>query len=370
MNIISYIIRILVSITFIFSGFVKLVDPLGSAYKFDEYFGADVLNIEFLSPYSLQFSVVLILIEIMLGVMLLIGYKRKFTVWSLLGITLVFLFLTWYSAYYDKVTDCGCFGDAITLTPWETFYKNIILIVLIVYLILRVYDIQPILSETFVKRVSIAALLVFVLIIFHVLRHLPIIDFRAYAIGKNIPEGMIIPEGAPKTIFEDTWIYNVDGVDKSFTTEEKPWNIEGATFVDRKTITLEEGYEPPIHDFTMERNGEDLTEQLMEEERLMLIVSYNIQKASPKGLKNIKEISDEALQNGYNVFYFSASTEEEYLKIKQEYNLQFDLLFCDETTLKTIIRSNPGIITLNKGTVTGKWGWVDADDVELLESDN
>jgi hypothetical protein len=198
-----------------------------------------------------------------------------------------------------------------------------------------------------------------------VLRHLPLIDFRAYAIGKNIPEGMIIPEGAPKAIYEDTWIYNVDGVDRSFTTEEKPWNIEGATFVDRKTKTIEEGYIPPIHDFTMENDEEDLTDKLMQEERLMLIVSYNMQKVSPKGLKKIKEISDKALQNGYNVYFFSASTKEEYLKIKQDHNLQIDLLFCDETTLKTIIRSNPGIITLNKGTITGKWSWVDADDVEL-----
>ena len=365
MNIFSLIVRLLVSITFIFSGFVKLVDPLGSAYKFEEYFGADVLNLEFLSPYALQFSIVLILAELMLGVTLLLGYKQKLTVWSLLGLTLVFLFLTWYSAYFDKVTDCGCFGDAITLTPWETFYKNIVLLILIVFLIWRVYDIQPILSETFVKRVSIFSLLVFAFIIFHVLRHLPLIDFRAYAIGKNIPEGMLIPEDAPKAIFEDTWIYKVDGEDKTFTTEEKPWNIEGATFVDRKTKTIEEGYVPPIHDFTMERDGEDLTEKLMQEERLMLIVMYNLQKASPKGLKKIKEMSDEALQNGYTVYCFSASTEEEYLKLKKDYNFQFDLLFCDETTLKTIVRSNPGIIILDKGTITGKWSWADADEVEF-----
>ncbi len=365
MNIFSLVVRILVSITFIFSGFVKLVDPLGSTYKFEEYFGADVLNLEFLSPFALQFSILLILAELMLGVTLLLGYKQKLTVWSLLGLTLVFLFLTWYSAYFDKVTDCGCFGDAITLTPWETFYKNIVLLVLIVFLIWRVYDIQPILSETFVKRVSIFSLLVFVFIILHVLRHLPLIDFRAYAIGKNIPEGMLIPENAPKAIFEDTWIYNVDGEDRTFTTEEKPWNIEGSTFIDRKTKTIEEGYVPPIHDFTMERDGEDLTEQLMKEERLVLIVMYNLQKTKPKGLEKIKEMSDMALQNGYTVYCFSASTEEEYLKIKKDYNLQFDLLFCDETTLKTIIRSNPGIIILDKGTITGKWSWVDADEVEF-----
>ena len=126
MNILTQIVRLLVSITFIFSGFVKLVDPLGSVYKFEEYFGADVLNLEFLTPYALQFSIVLIIAEIMLGVKLLVGFKPKITVWSLFILTLIFLFLTWFSAYFDKVTDCGCFGDAIKLTPWETFYKNIV----------------------------------------------------------------------------------------------------------------------------------------------------------------------------------------------------------------------------------------------------
>ncbi len=154
MNILTHIIRFLVAVTFIFSGFVKLVDPLGSAYKFEEYFGADVLNMEFLIPYALQFSVLLILAEIMLGVMLLIGYKAKLTVWSLFIITILFLFLTWYSAYFDKVTDCGCFGDAVKLTPWETFYKNVVLIVLVIYLLVRAYEIQPISSEKFARKVS------------------------------------------------------------------------------------------------------------------------------------------------------------------------------------------------------------------------
>ncbi|MBT8385140.1 MAG: DoxX family protein, partial [Bacteroidia bacterium] len=147
MKFLTHIARILVAITFIFSGFVKLVDPLGSAYKFQEYFGADVLNLEFLIPYALPFSIFLILVEIMLGITLLVGYKPKVTVWSLLIIILVFLFLTWYSAYYDKVTDCGCFGDAITLTPWETFYKNIILVGLILFLLFQTTNIKPVLSE-------------------------------------------------------------------------------------------------------------------------------------------------------------------------------------------------------------------------------
>jgi uncharacterized membrane protein YphA (DoxX/SURF4 family)/peroxiredoxin len=365
MNILTHIARLLVAVTFIFSGFVKLVDPLGSAYKFEEYFGADVLNLEFLIPYALQFSVILILAEIMLGVMLLVGYKAKLTVWSLFLITLLFLFLTWYSAYYDKVTDCGCFGDAVKLTPWETFYKNVILIVLVIYLLIRVHDIQPVSSDVFAKRVSLVSLILFIGILFYVLRYLPIIDFRPYAIGKNIPEGMMIPEDAEQPVYEDTWIYNVNGEDQVFTTEEKPWNIEGATFVDRKTRTLKEGYVPPIHDFTMENGGEDITDVLMAKEKLMLVVAYNLKLTSEEGMSAVKELSERAMEKGYTVYCFSASTQEAYEQVRKTYNLDFDLLFCDETTLKTIVRSNPGILILDKGTIKGKWSWRQVESVTL-----
>lgn len=365
MNILTQIIRIIVSVTFIFSGFVKLVDPLGSAYKFGDYFASDVLNIEFLIPYALPFSIVLILIEVMLGVMLLIGCKVKLTVWSLFVLTLIFLFLTWYSAYYDKVSDCGCFGDALKLSPWDTFYKNVILIVLIIFLIFKIYDIHPLLSVSFVERVSFTLLVIFIFISFYVLRHLPIIDFRPYAVGENITKGMLVPEGAQQPVFEDIWIYNVNGKDKTYTTQEKPWNIKDATFVDRKTKTIKVGYEPPIHDFIMERDGEDITGQLLQEEKLLLVVMYDLSKTNRKGLSKLKKISDKALQNGYLVYGFSASSEKDFLKIKNEYNFDFDQLFCDETTLKTIIRANPGIVILDKGTITGKWNWRDFKDIKF-----
>ena len=359
------IARIFVAITFIFSGFVKLVDPLGSAYKFQEYFGADVLSLEFLIPFALPFSIVLIMAEILLGVMLLIGFKPKFTVWSLFAITLLFLFLTWYSAFYNKVTDCGCFGDAITLTPWETFYKNIVLIVLIAFLLLKINKINSIFSEKIVKLVTFICAFAFLSITYYVLVHLPLIDFRAYAVGKNIPEGMIYPEDAKKSVYKDTWIYNVSGEDKEFTTEEKPWQIEGATFVDRKTKLIEKGYEPPIHDFTMEKDDVDFTDLLMQKERLMLIVMYNLQKTDKEALKNINEVVSSAKQQGYDVYAFSSSSKDEYESLKSEYNLDLEHLFCDETTLKTIVRANPGIVTLNKGTITGKWNALDYKKVKL-----
>ncbi len=366
-NTITQIIRIIVGAVFVFSGYVKLIDPIGSEYKFVEYFSPDVLNLEFLAPYALPFSIFLILLEIMLGIMLLVGSFPKFTVWSLLGLITVFLFLTWYSAYYNKVTDCGCFGDAVKLTAWETFYKNVVLIALILWLVFDVKNVRPFYSKKLSGFISLLFLIGFSYIIYHVLNHLPLIDFRPYAIGKNIPEQMIYPEGAKEDVFEMTFIYKVNGEEKEYKEEEKPWEIEGAEYVDRKTVLIEKGYEPPIHDFTMEQHGKDITEQLMKQEKLMLIVAYDLSKSNRDGFKNIKIITEKALNNGYLVYLMTASSEEDFKSIKEEYQLDFDMLYCDETTLKTIIRSNPGIVTINKGTVVGKWSFNDIDDVKIKE---
>lgn len=318
MKTLVFVSRLIVALTFIFSGFVKLVDPLGSTYKFQEYFGADVLNMEFLIPYALPFSIILILAEIMLGVTLLLGYLPKFTIWSLLGIIMVFLFLTWYSAYYNKVTDCGCFGDAVKLSSWGTFYKNIVLVALILLLVWKVDDIKPLFSVNAMKWTSFLLFFTFLYITYYVLMHLPIIDFRPYAIGKNIPEGM------------------------EYIGDQ----------------------EPPIHDFYLESvEGEDLTEAVLAEDKIMLIVAYNLAKSDLGGFIGVKKVSDEALNNGYTVYLLSSSMDEDYQNIKEKYNLNFDMLFGDETMLKTVVRANPGIITLQNGTVKGKWSWIDVEKV-------
>lgn len=320
MKILVHISRIIVGALFIFSGFVKLVDPIGSQYKFQEYFSESVLNMEFLVPYALPFAVLLIVAEILLGVMILIGYKPKFTVWSLLILTIVFLFLTWYSAFYNKVTDCGCFGDAIKLTPWETFYKNVILIVLILLLLIKVELIKPIFKGKIPKLITFLSLAVFLYIVQHVLTHLPIVDFRAYAIGKNLKEGMKYPE---------------------------------------------DGSIPPVHDFMLEDEQQDLAPILLEKEKVMLVIVYNLAKADVNGFSAIKELSERAIKKGYSVYGASASFTDDLLLAKEKYKLPFEFLFCDETTLKTMIRANPGVIILDKGTVTQKKNWVDTDEIEL-----
>ena len=320
LKLITQISRILVGALFIFSGFVKLVDPIGSEYKFQEYFSESVLNMEFLIPYALLFAIVLIVAEILLGVMILIGYKSKFTVWSLLIITTIFLFLTWYSAYYNKVTDCGCFGDAIKLTPWETFYKNVILIGLILILLVKVTFIKPLFKGKITKVITFLSLASFLFIVQHVLTHLPLIDFRAYAVGKNLQEGMVYPA---------------------------------------------DGSIPPVHDFMLEGVQQDLAPILLEKEKVMLVIVYNLDKSDTNGFPAMKEVSEKAIAKGYTVYGVSASFSDDLLVAQEKYNLPFDFLFCDETTLKTMIRANPGIIILDKGTVTQKKNWVDVEGLEL-----
>ena len=320
LKLIVHLSRIFVGAMFIFSGFVKLVDPIGSQYKFEEYFRAGVLNLEFLIPYALPFSILLIIVEIMLGVSLLLGYKSKITTWSLLGITTVFLFLTWYSAYYNKVTDCGCFGDAIKLTPWETFWKNVLLIGLILLLLIGVKNIKALFSKRINTSLIILSFVSFSYITIHVLNHLPIIDFRAYAVGKNITEGMEFPE---------------------------------------------DGSIPPVHDFMLEDTQNDLAPEILAMDKVLLVIVYNASKSDDKGFIDIKYIADKAISKGYNVFGVSASFEDDLILIQNNYDLPFDFLFCDETTLKTMIRANPGVMTLSKGTVTGKWNWNDIDDINL-----
>ena len=320
MKLLIQLIRILVGGLFVFSGFVKLVDPIGSQYKFQEYFSESVLNIEFLIPYALPFAILLIIAEILLGVMILIGYKPTLTVWSLFVLTLIFLFLTWYSAYYNKVTDCGCFGDAIKLTPWETFYKNVLLIGFILVLLLKIKMIQPIFKGNLPKVITFLSLASFLFIVQHVLSHLPLIDFRAYAIGKNLQEGMKYPA---------------------------------------------DGSIAPVHDFVLEDAQADLAPELLQEEKLLLVIVYNLEKSEVNGFPEIKEMTTKAIKKGYTVYGVSASFSDELTFVKEKYSLPFEFLFCDETTLKTMIRANPGVMILDKGTVVEKKHWVDIYQIKL-----
>ena len=364
MKILTPISRIFVGILFIFSGFIKLNDPLGFSYKLQEYFSAEVLNLPFLEPYALAISVFVVVFEVVLGVFLLIGYKPKFTLWSLLLMIVFFTFLTFYSAYFDKVKDCGCFGDALKLTPWESFTKDVVLLALILIIFFGRKYITQIFSPIVTNSIAALSLILSLAFGYHVLMHLPSIDFRAYKIGDNLLQNMSTPPDAPKAVQEFTWTFDVDGEQQTIVTDGSYPNIEG-TYVGVETRIVEEGFQPSILDFSIESEDEDFTEYYLNVERLLMLVSYNLETAEKEGLLKLKAISDEALKKGYTVIGLSASGEDVKNRIKQEYDLEFEFFICDEKALKTVVRSNPGALQLEKGTVQQKVHWNDIDDLEL-----
>ncbi|WP_225034971.1 BT_3928 family protein [Winogradskyella sp. SM1960] len=356
--------RIFTGILFIISGFIKLNDPLGFSYKLEEYFGSDVLNIEFLIPYALGISVIVVVFEVVLGVFLLIGYKPKFTVWSLLLMIIFFTFLTFYSAYFDKVKDCGCFGDALKLTPWESFTKDVVLLVLTLILFIGVKHIKPIFSKLPTTVIALLSFIASLWFGYHVLMHLPSIDFRAYAIGKNLPEQMETPEDAQKPILEYTWTFNVDGEEQEIVTNGSYPTVDGE-FIGVETKTIDEGYTPAIQDLSIESEDENLTDYFLGKEKLVMITMYNVTKGEAEGMAKLKPFTDEAIKKGYTVIGLSSSGPADKAQIKADYNLNFDIYLCDEKVVKTIVRANPGVIVLNTGTVTQKAHWNDLDDIEL-----
>ena len=356
--------RIFVGVLFIISGFIKLNDPVGFSFKLEEYFSQGVLDLPFLMPYALAISIFVVIFEVVLGVFLLMGYNKRFTLWSLLLMILFFTFLTFYSAYFNKVTDCGCFGDAIKLTPWESFTKDVVLLGLILILFFGKIHIKPLFSPRVRQIIALASVVLCIIYGNFVLNHLPVIDFRAYKIGVNIEDGMKVPEGAPKAVFEYAWKFDVNGEEKVLVTNGDYPDVEGE-FIGVETKEIQKGYEPPIHDFTIEQQDEDFTSLLMQEAKLLVLVAYDLAKSDYEAFEEVKAVTDKAIEQGYKVIGMSASNEEWTDKIIEEYNLGFEFYFTDETTLKTIVRSNPGLLTLEKGTITQKVHYNDIEDLEF-----
>jgi uncharacterized membrane protein YphA (DoxX/SURF4 family) len=201
-NIITQFSRLFVGILFIISGLIKLNDPIGFSYKLDEYFSEPVFNMPYFVPFTLAIALFLVILEVVLGVMLLIGYKSKYTTNSLLLLVVLFTFLTFYSAYFDVVKDCGCFGDALHLTPWQSFSKDIILLFFILILFFNKNLIKPLFSNSIQNIITYLSIVLCAFMGFWVINHLPIKDFRPYKVGTNIRTAMEIPEGAAKSLVE------------------------------------------------------------------------------------------------------------------------------------------------------------------------
>ncbi len=357
--------RVFVGLLFIFSGLVKLNDPMGFSFKLHDYFAEGVLNLPFLDPITLPMAIFIVILEVLVGLGLLVGFKPKLNIWLLMLMIVFFTFLTFYSAYFNKVTDCGCFGDAIPLTPWQSFYKDLILLVFIIILFINRNLVKPISTLKVRSSVMVVALLACSFMAYDVLAHLPYKDFRAYKVGTNIPEGMIpVPD-------EAIMYYNLKnketGEIKRFEKFPDDYTKEWE-YIDFEKEIIKEGKDAPIHDFTIEVEGADITEEVLAMDRVFLVISYDITKANVKGHLKIREFANEAEEAGVKIIGLSGSVTNEIEKFRHEHQLAYPFGVTDGTALKTIIRANPGIIMLEEGVIKAKWHYNDLPEFKEVQA--
>ncbi len=357
---IRVILKIFLGIVFIFSGFVKSIDPLGYTYKLEEYFSLLGTFSEILKSIAFPLAIAVSTFELALGLCFIFNIKPKLTVKASFFFMLLMLPLTLFLAVTNKISDCGCFGDALVLSNWETFYKNVIIVTVIILL----WVIGKKQKSFFYQHIEWTFIALFIAIgislSVYSYRHLPMIDFRPYKIGVNIPESMEIPEGKSTDKYETTLIYSKNGEEKEFTIENYP-KSDDWTFVDQKTVLVEKGYTPPIHDFSITtENQEDYTDQILTYQGTVnLIIMYDLNKTSKKGIEKANQLYELWKDKNTPFIGLTGSTTEDIDKFKLKHNTQFPIFNTDPITLKTIVRANPGLVTLNNGTITGKWHWRD-----------
>lgn len=417
MKFLEYLSRVVVGNLFIFSGIVKANDPLGFSYKLEEYFVEFGMDWSWIHDILVPLASALCIIEIVLGVAVLVGYRMKMVSWSLLLMIIFFTILTGASAIFEIVRSCGCFGDAIPLTPWQSFYKDLILMFFIGILFYRKNHIQPF-GETkqlvvmfaistliiaalanllewdmvglvlatiwlavavlqFTKNKESAATVAVVISLLYsiyvcvaAIEYLPFKDFRPYAIGKNLPEQMTLPPDAKPPVYENILTYknNSTGEVRDFTTAEytasKIWEDKNWEWQNTESKLIEEGDEAKITDLSiLSHNDEDLTDIILNENKVMWIVSYDLSKAETKHFNEINALVAKAKSDGYKVYGLSSAGTDQKNDFIEKYDLAFDFMIVDGIVLKTMVRSNPGIMFLERGTVTEKYH---VNDVEGL----
>ncbi len=360
MKFISKFFWLFVGVLFIFSGLIKINDPVGTAIKLEEYFDVFSQDIapffKSFEPYSLFLSIFLSAAEIVLGVALLVRYQLKAVLWLLLIMIVFFTFLTFYSAYFDKVTDCGCFGDAIKLTPWESFTKDVVLLVMIVVLLFTQQYLQPFMRASSGAIITIIVTALSVAVGWYAYEHLPYIDFRAYKVGNNIPELM-----KPSEPLRYKYILTKNGQDEEF--EEYPMDT---TYTFKQMVAINPEAGPKITDFNVWNDEGDHTQEVLTGKKLLIIV-HNVAKAETDNIKDINALVKATEAAGITPLVVTSSSAADFEKFRHEVNLAVPYYFGDGTVLKTIIRSNPGLVLLQDGTVKGKWHHNDTPSIEEVK---
>lgn len=367
-RLIASISRIFLGLVFIFSGVVKAIDPLGTVYKIEDYLKAFGGFFTELLPMAEVAAWALIILELLLGVCMVLNIRTQWTSWVSLLFYLVMTPLTLYIALTNPVSDCGCFGDAVVLTNWQTFWKNVVLIILAIVLVACRKHTRQLWSNWMELVLTVLTIVAAVVFMTWTRLHLPLKDFRPYKVGNHLPTLMEYPDDAEPDVYEYSFVYEKDGVEQTFTLENYPKGDSTWTFVRSNSKLIKKGYEPPIHDFEIiNAEGEDLTWDILEsEEPVTLVVMYDLKKADKKQMaKVVNLLGDEAMrQEGdeAGVYILTGSGTDDIINFCLEYPALSDYICtCDPVTLKTIVRANPGAIVVQSGIVMDKYNLRDKD---------
>ena len=355
-GILTTVSRFVLAVVFIFSGFVKAIDPLGTQYKIQDYI--DAFGWVGVFPDFVPFlaSALLGMLEFCLGGYLFFGIRRIIAPRAVVVVMAIMTPLTFWLALDNPVSDCGCFGDAVVLSNWETFWKNVILLAMSVVVLKWRKRIFPLVTTRFDWLIALYGFIYIFCMTIYCYRELPVFDFRPYHVGADIRQGMEIPEGKEPTVYETRFILQKDGVEKEYTLDNYPDSTW--TFVDSRTVVKKQGYEPPIHDFSMMNyeDGEDITERVLSDENYtFLLVAHQLGLADDSKIDLINELYDYSLDNGYAFYCLTSSSDEDIMKWQENTGAEYPFCLMDNITLKTMIRSNPGLILLKEGKVIRKW---------------
>lgn len=369
--------RIVTGLLFVFSGFIKANDPTGFGYKLEEYF--HVFGTHFLNEYAVAIAVIICGLEIVLGVLLLLGLWGRTVAWGLLLLILFFTFLTFYSAFFEVVTSCGCFGDAIPLTPWQSFGNDLVLLLLILVIFVNRKQITPLISDRYTQSIVTVVVVVISLGIgIYTLNFLPFIDFLPYKKGNNLPKLMTLPEGEVGDQYEIIYTLKnkISGEekkvsDKVYLTEElwkdENWEIIG----DPESKLIKKGYQVLIPDLLInDANGDDVTQELIENPYYnLIIVAWNLEKTNLEALRKINALVMNAAE-AYNIraILLTASSTQKAEQISDELNLLAEIFYADAVPLKSMVRANPGVLLMQHGTVIDKWHYHTLPDYDTLDS--
>ncbi len=351
-----FICRLVPAIVFIFSGFVKAIDPVGGAVKFEDYFTA--FHMAWLSPIALPLSIALAALEFVIGFYLLFNlYMRRVAAIALIMMG-VFTLLTFYISIFNPVTDCGCFGDAITLTNWQTFGKNVVIIVF-TYIVFH-YRADYKNPHPANRQLTVALLAIIYILSFgiHNYNNLPMMDFRPYKTGTNIPDQMSVPEGAEMPEYETLFILEKDGQRETFSVNSYPYDDTTWVFIDSETRVLKEGYVPPLQTFALmlPESGDNVAGEIVGQAgAVFFMISPELSEIPKSTILPLAELAEIARQKNIPFYCITSSGSAEMKAFDEAHKTMFSYLQSDETTLKTIIRSNPGLMMLYDGTITAKW---------------